>query len=103
MFFDDFPKISPCFPLEIPHFSYCQAKEDEIRDWLGPAGDIKGLRLNRDKAVPKGGNIIRKPWEKPYKTKKTMGKAMGRKGKAATWRSTEFGWFVWYVVMYLLI
>jgi hypothetical protein len=84
MFFDDFPKISPCFPLEIPHFSYCQAKEDEIRDWLGPAGDIKGLRLNRDKAVPKGGNIIRKPWEKPYKTKKPMGKAMGRKGKAAT-------------------
>lgn len=28
-----------------------QAKEDEIRDWLGPAGDIKGLRLNRDKAT----------------------------------------------------
>ena len=27
-----------------------KAKEDEIRDWLGPAGDIKGLRLNRDKA-----------------------------------------------------
>ena len=30
--------------------SQSQAKEDEIRDWLGPAGDIKGLRLNRDKA-----------------------------------------------------
>jgi len=30
-----------------------KAKEDEIRDWLGPAGDIKGLRLNRDKATTK--------------------------------------------------
>eukprot|EP00913_Durusdinium_trenchii_P009065 g8524.t1 len=27
--------------------------EDEIREWLGPAGDIKGLRLNRDKATTK--------------------------------------------------
>ena len=30
-----------------------KAKEDEIRDWLGPAGNIKGLRLNRDKATTK--------------------------------------------------
>lgn len=30
-----------------------KAKEDEIREWLGPAGDIKGLRLNRDKATTK--------------------------------------------------
>ena len=42
--------------LDLIHISACsfqlrsQAKEDEIRDWLGPAGDIKGLRLNRDKA-----------------------------------------------------
>ncbi|CAK9078769.1 unnamed protein product [Durusdinium trenchii] len=48
---------------DLPFFSRCgrvhqtlrphQAKEDEIREWLGPAGDIKGLRLNRDKATTK--------------------------------------------------
>ena len=49
------------FLLNNAHFSSPgQAKEDEIRDWLGPAGDIKGLRLNRDKAmrrVKKSGNL----------------------------------------------
>ena len=49
---------------DLPFFSRCgrvhqtlrphQAKEDEIREWLGPAGDIKGLRLNRDKARGRG-------------------------------------------------
>ncbi|CAJ1430266.1 unnamed protein product, partial [Effrenium voratum] len=30
-----------------------KAKEEEIRGWLEPAGDIKGLRLNRDKVTTK--------------------------------------------------
>ena len=29
----------------------CEAQEEEIRSWLEKAGEIKGLRLNRDKAT----------------------------------------------------
>jgi hypothetical protein len=75
MFFDDFPKISPCFPLEIPHFSYCQAKEDEIRDWLGPATS-RACGSTATRRCPRGGissenhgkshTKQKNPWEKPW-------------------------------------
>ena len=31
--------------------NFREAQEEEIRSWLEKAGEIKGLRLNRDKAA----------------------------------------------------